>query len=173
MLHNLDVAHYRNGEPVRQAQSVEEWREATSREEGAWCWAGGNARGERRLYNWYAVADPRGLAPEGWRVASEADWQALAEALGGEEVAGGALKGSGFGRQGSSGFAAAAVGSRNCLGGFYGEKRAAFFWSADEAGAFDAWNRELTAGSERLGRVAVGKSLGLSIRCVRDAESAR
>jgi uncharacterized protein (TIGR02145 family) len=27
-----------------------------------------------RIYNWYAVSDPRGLCPEGWRVPSEEEW---------------------------------------------------------------------------------------------------
>ena len=39
-----------------------------------------------KLYNWYAVADERGLCPEGWRTPSHDDWtqleQAVCEALG-------------------------------------------------------------------------------------------
>jgi uncharacterized protein (TIGR02145 family) len=30
------------------------------------------------LYNWYAVSDPRGLCPAGWRVPDESDWNQLA-----------------------------------------------------------------------------------------------
>lgn len=29
------------------------------------------------LYNWYAVNDPRGLAPEGWHIPSQTEWQTL------------------------------------------------------------------------------------------------
>ncbi len=45
-----------------------------------------------RLYNWYAVNDPRGLAPVGWHVATDSEWTRLTESLGGDESAGGALK---------------------------------------------------------------------------------
>ncbi len=33
------------------------------------------------LYNWYAVNDPRGICPEGWRIPSDADWTRLAAHL--------------------------------------------------------------------------------------------
>ena len=45
-----------------------------------------------KLYNWFAVADPRGIAPKGWRVASAADFQLLADSLGGKDSAGAAMK---------------------------------------------------------------------------------
>ena len=45
-----------------------------------------------KLYNWYAVNDPRGLAPAGWHVPSDAEWTELINCLGGEDVAGGKMK---------------------------------------------------------------------------------
>ena len=45
-----------------------------------------------KLYNWYAVNDPRGLAPAGWHVASDAEWTELTNCLGGESEAGGKMK---------------------------------------------------------------------------------
>jgi uncharacterized protein (TIGR02145 family) len=39
------------------------------------------------LYNWYAVSDSRGLAPEGWHVPSMDEWNALNTYLGGDNVA--------------------------------------------------------------------------------------
>lgn len=35
-----------------------------------------------KLYNYLAVSDSKGLAPEGWHVASDADWKALERAIG-------------------------------------------------------------------------------------------
>lgn len=37
---------------------------------------------EKNLYNWYAVNDPRGLAPNGWHVPTEEQWSTLEEFLG-------------------------------------------------------------------------------------------
>jgi uncharacterized protein (TIGR02145 family) len=36
--------------------------------------------------------DPRGLAPEGWHIPSEDEWEALTDFLGGETVAGKKMK---------------------------------------------------------------------------------
>jgi uncharacterized protein (TIGR02145 family) len=35
-----------------------------------------------KLYNYLAVSDSKGLAPEGWHVASDAEWKALERAIG-------------------------------------------------------------------------------------------
>ncbi len=149
MAENLATDRYRNGDPIRHAKSVEEWNDAISKQEGAWCDYGNEPDGGR-LYNWFAVADPRGLAPEGWRVPTDADWRKLEAATGGR------------------GFETAFTGSRNCLGIFFGKSRTAFFWTATPSGEFDAWNREISEGSRKLQRVSVAKGLGLSVRCVKE-----
>lgn len=143
---NLDVVRYRNGDPVLEAASVAEWNDALAKGEGAWCRHGGE-----RLYNWYAVADPRGLAPNGWHIPSDAEWSELESATGGR----------GFSITGYPG-------SRNCLGDFFGQGTLAFFWTSTPSGGFDAWNREASAGGTKLRRVGIGRGLGLSVRCVKD-----
>jgi uncharacterized protein (TIGR02145 family) len=45
-----------------------------------------------RLYNWYAVNDPRGLAPEGWVIPNKKEWIKLIDFLGGNKLAGIKLK---------------------------------------------------------------------------------
>ena len=45
-----------------------------------------------RLYNWYAATDPRGIAPIGWHVPSDDEWQTLIDYAGGNTVAGGKLR---------------------------------------------------------------------------------
>src|SRR5688572_17249890 len=68
MVKNLDVDHYRNGDPILQVTDPNEWDVLTT---GAWCYIYNNtASGDiyGKLYNWYAVNDPRGLAPTGWHV---------------------------------------------------------------------------------------------------------
>src|SRR5262245_42075520 len=71
---NLNVSHYRNGDPIPQVKNNAKWAALTT---GAWCWynndsANGAVYG--KLYNWYAVNDPRGLAPEGWHIPSDGEW---------------------------------------------------------------------------------------------------
>ncbi|MCF8382467.1 MAG: fibrobacter succinogenes major paralogous domain-containing protein [Chlorobium sp.] len=176
MSRNLDTDRYRNGDPVRHAASEAEWHDAASKEEGAWCWYGGereNGRVYGRLYNWYALADPRGLAPKGWHIPSDREWQELVDFLGKDPAAGRALKspkgwGSPAGDEGSSGFRALPAGSRNCLGGFFALGRDAFFWSATPSGDFEAWNREFTGRNDAVRRVSVNKSIGFSVRCLKD-----
>ena len=48
-----------------------------------------------KLYNWYAVNDPRGLAPEGWHIPSDFEWTTLINTLGGSASAGGPMKAMG------------------------------------------------------------------------------
>jgi hypothetical protein len=69
MTKNLNVSRYRNGDPIPQVQQGDaiEWETLTT---GAWCYfKSGNFTADDRihgkLYNWYAVNDPRGLAPVG------------------------------------------------------------------------------------------------------------
>jgi uncharacterized protein (TIGR02145 family) len=50
------------------------------------------ALGYGLLYNWYAATDVRGVAPSGFRVATDSDFQTLRSELGGTTLAGGQLK---------------------------------------------------------------------------------
>jgi uncharacterized protein (TIGR02145 family) len=89
---NLDVTRYRNGDPIPQVQDSAAWSNLTT---GAWCYyenqtANGTVYG--KLYNWYAMNDPRGIAPEGWHVPTDAEWTVMIDSLGGAAVAGGKLK---------------------------------------------------------------------------------
>jgi hypothetical protein len=38
------------------------------------------------IYNWFVVEDERGIAPNGWRVATKDDWDNIIECLGDQEV---------------------------------------------------------------------------------------
>ncbi|MBL0357963.1 MAG: fibrobacter succinogenes major paralogous domain-containing protein [Chitinophagaceae bacterium] len=71
---NLDVDQYRNGDPIPQVTDAVQWAGLTS---GAWCWYNNDSATYAaiygRLYNWYAINDPRQLAPEGWYIPSNAD----------------------------------------------------------------------------------------------------
>ena len=66
---NLRVGHFRNGEEIPHCESDEDWIAAAYNAQPAWCHCDGDSQNDAhygRLYNWFAVTDPRGLVPEGW-----------------------------------------------------------------------------------------------------------
>lgn len=85
MTKNLDVSTFRNGDPIPQAKTVEEWKKAGENRQPAWCYNDNDpANGAKygKLYNWYAVNDPRGIAPVGYHIPSDAEWRKLKDYLG-------------------------------------------------------------------------------------------
>jgi uncharacterized protein (TIGR02145 family) len=143
MRKNLDVRTYRNGDKIPHVKSKAIWDTLTT---GAWCWynndsATGAAYG--KLYNWYAVNDPRGLAPTGWHVPSDAEWDTLSTFLGGDGYAGGKMKETGTTHwwdpnadaTNSSGFTALPGGTRYYLGEFFDAGGYGYWWSSTEATA--------------------------------------
>ncbi len=89
---NLNVSTYRNGDIIPQVQDRNIWTSLTT---GAWCYYDNdpsNGTKYGKLYNWYAVNDPRGLAPKGYHIPTNAEWTTLTDYLGGKDVAGTKLK---------------------------------------------------------------------------------
>jgi len=85
---NLDVDRFQNGDIIPQAKTAEEWNKATKKGRPAWCYCDNNPiNGVKygKLYNWYAVNDPRGLAPQGYHIPSSIEWNNLIESLEGAE----------------------------------------------------------------------------------------
>lgn len=73
---NLNVVTFRNGDTIPEAKSEKDWETAGYNKQPAWCYNENNAGyGVKygKLYNWYAVNDPRGLAPNGWHIPSDAE----------------------------------------------------------------------------------------------------
>jgi uncharacterized protein (TIGR02145 family) len=91
MTKNLDVTQFKNGDPIPQAQTDEAWQEAGFSGKAAWCYVtitnedGVNQELKRygKLYNSFAINDPRGIAPEGWRISSTDDWGNLEQYISG------------------------------------------------------------------------------------------
>jgi len=77
---NLDVTTFRNGDEIRNAKSREEWIECLQNGIPAYCdYRNDTTLGKiyGHLYNWFAIADPRGLAPKRARVSNNRDWSGL------------------------------------------------------------------------------------------------
>jgi len=175
MKENLKVTHYRNGNAIPKVTDNTAWIDLST---GAYCNYGNdvnNVTTYGRLYNWYAVNDTRNIAPTGWHVPSDAEWQTLVDYLGGENVAGGKMKETGTthwqtpntGATNESEFSALPGGARyggtyDNIGNFEG------WWSATEYGGFYAWDRRLNYSSSGVSRYLTSKRYGFSVRCVGD-----
>ncbi|MBN1183262.1 MAG: caspase family protein [Bacteroidales bacterium] len=186
MAENLKVTHYLNGDPIPQVSSYKEW---SALQTGAYCCYTNdptyvNIHG--LLYNWFAVNDPRGLAPKDWHIPSEKEWQELEKTLGmsmleiedngyfgfrGKDE-GGKLKGTthwaspNTGATNESGFSAFASGSRNMTGAFCCIGTRAFFWTSTKNGNTHAWFRGLQNDKSSIQHLGDYKQPGYSIRCI-------
>jgi uncharacterized protein (TIGR02145 family) len=176
---NLTVSYFRNGDAIPEAKTQEDWQKAGDEGKPAWCYYENDpANGEKygKLYNWYAVNDPRGLAPEGWHVPSDAEWTKLTEYLGGHKIAGARMKAtSGWTSNGdrnrngtnTSGFAALPGGDRNYNGLFYNIGVYGKWWSSTEEWTTQMLMRYLTFDNFEYPDHSV-KQAGLSVRCIKD-----
>jgi uncharacterized protein (TIGR02145 family) len=77
---NLNVSTFRNGDPIPEVKTNEEWITADNNKQPAWCYPEEGGR-FGKLYNYYAVNDPRGLAPFGWHIPTIAEWGVLGKIL--------------------------------------------------------------------------------------------
>lgn len=177
MVENLDVNHFRNGDPVPHAQTKEQWEESGRKRRPAWCYYENdpdNGKQYGRLYNWYAVTDPRGLAPAGWHIPGKDEWADLGDSHGGRRKAGSELKSTqGWGSRGNgtneSGFTGLAGGMRTDKGAFQYNGIYGYWWSQDELNDSYAYYRYLYCKSGKLfSYINCFKSSGFSVRCVRD-----
>ena len=93
MADNLNVSRFKNGDEIKEVKSIDEWAYACENQIPAWCYYKNDVMNTYgKLYNWCAILDPRGLAPEGWHIPSYSEWKILIDKLGGSKVAGGKMK---------------------------------------------------------------------------------
>jgi uncharacterized protein (TIGR02145 family) len=114
---NLDVSTYRNGDVIPEVQDSNAWSKLTT---GAWCYYENDASNGTKygkLYNWYAVNDPRGLAPKGYHIPGYEDWLILTDYLD-EDIKHGVIILSGTKMKSTSGWAESRNGTNSS--GFLG-----------------------------------------------------
>jgi len=170
---NLNVTTYRNGDVIPQVQDANAWANLST---GAWCYyenntANGSSYG--KLYNWYAVNDPRGLAPKGYHIPTDNEWTILSENLGGTSEAGTKMKSSsGWKNNGNgtntTGFAGLPGGYRYSFGNFYFVGANGYWWSSSESNTDNAWYRSLDNNFGYVYSYYGNERDGFSVRCLRD-----
>lgn len=186
MVENLRTTHFKDNTPIYLSENT--W---SNLQNSSYCWFLNNTTYKEiygGLYNWYAVNDPKGLAPEGWHVATQQDWETLIAYLGGDgNNVGIKLKEagnshwnvfSGISADNSSGFTALPGGYRRhdnsnfAQNGNYGH-----FWTAgeDQINGTISYVR-LDYNSNMFNYLTQpyifnnfeSKSFGFSVRCVKD-----
>lgn len=178
---NLNVATFRNGDPIPEARTSEEWDRAGKLKQPAWCYYNNDPKNGAiygKLYNWYAVNDSRGLAPMGYKVASDNDYRILINFLGGESVAGKKLKSSKEWWNdcevlSSFGFSAIPAGRRLATGLYIDSTptfeelgETGYFWTSEEFSSLVTLIRYVTC-SPGMDITAEFKQIGLSVRCIK------
>jgi len=184
---NLNVDTYLNGDPIPEVTDPTAWVGLTT---GAWCYnSNDSANGPiyGKLYNWFAVNDPRGLAPVGYHIPTNDEMTTLLDyidpaSIGGTVTpnnAGGPLKEIQFchwetpntAATDSTGFTALPGGFRENLFGVFGTPgELGIFWSATENDAPDAYAFQLLNTNSWAYKHDFDKNHGYSVRCIKDTE---
>jgi uncharacterized protein (TIGR02145 family) len=161
---NLRVFKFRNGDPIPIIQDSDEW---VMLQEAAMCI---NPNNGECYYNWHAVADKRGLAPEGFHVPSHMEWLELIRYCGGDEKAGNLLKSTKkWGGTGPvKGFNAIPSGYRDYGSGyFYLQGGYGYWWSSTPNGSAACYC-SLFSGDSEACRGSAAFENGLSVRLIKD-----
>lgn len=173
MADNLGVTAFRNGDVIADTPDAKSWMKANARELPAFS-AYENSSNNREkwglLYNYFAVSDPRGLCPLGWRIPNNKDWSELENQLGKgtasfkmKSKAGWIDNGNG---SDESGFNGLPGGFRIQNGDFRLGLRVAYWWSESEDDMKQVTSILLFDYDKQIFRIQYPKQLGQSVRCI-------
>jgi uncharacterized protein (TIGR02145 family) len=176
MTENLNVNIFRNGDSIPQAKTNQEWQLAGENKQPAWCYYNNDpANGAKygKLYNWYAVNDSRGLAPEGWHIPKDSEWTTLINNIGGKDLAGNKMKSSsGWVKNGNGtneiGFSGFPSGFRDYPGLFESLGYGCYWWSSTVYHSEFAWYHHIYYDGGLALRHYYGFEGGNSVRCLKD-----
>ena len=160
MAENLRVSRYRDGYLIPHVENLNEWGGLGK---GAWCNSDNDNDTDKKVYNWYAVNDNRGLAPKGWHVPSDEEWETLITFLGNEEITN--PNNSDSIKDIFSGIVGGFKVDDNPLNyiGTYGD-----WWSSTGHKAYYSWNSKVYYDDSYVGRSSGVMTNGFSVRCVMD-----
>jgi uncharacterized protein (TIGR02145 family) len=196
MAENLRTTHYRSGDPI--TTTIPDTKDINSEDNPKYQWAlnGDESKVDKygRFYTWDAAVDTRNIAPLGWHLPTESDFDQLEDYLRYSGYSQYSWKGYQIGKSMSanvewlydkyegnvgclasknnqSNFNALPVGYRNDNSEFHAFSFAALFWCSDERNSTDAFSRELCADLSYLYHCYSPKKMGCSIRCVKDDDT--
>src|ERR1035437_7649387 len=173
MVQNLDVSHFRNGDAIPEAKTDNEWNTAVMEKKPVWCYYDNSPANEEKygkLYNRYAVIDPRGLAPAGWHVPVREEWEKMMNSLPDNAETGKKMKSTAEG-----GYAFIQGGYRKNYS-FSGIGIIGQWWSSTEKTMYGAWASSVYTGCSvfslyiehnRFYSSEYSKE-GFSVRCIKN-----
>jgi uncharacterized protein (TIGR02145 family) len=177
MAENLRTANYRNGDPIPSfiVNAPSNWGLFS----GAYCIYNNDPSNEAiygKLYNWYAVADPRNVCPAGWHVPTDLNWLDLINYLGVPCAAGGKMKSTGTqywqspntDATNESGFSGLPGGHVTGAGQFFSIGGEGRWWGSTITQP--SWSDEcvLSSNNSNAGLTENTIDAGLSVRCLKD-----
>lgn len=173
---NASITTYNNGDVIPEVSDPTAWAGLTT---GAWCHVNNDPTNEPiygRLYNWYAINDPRGFAPPGYHVPTSVEWNLLINSQGGSAIAGGKLKESLYCHwylpntlaTNLSGFTALPGGERVSNGAFSAPGILGLWWSATPYNSADAESFKMVYNSTLVSTGHFTKKNGHSVRFIKD-----
>ena len=176
MVENLKVTHYRNKEPIAVIADPMKW---SFLESGACCDYDNSSFISEvygKLYNYYAVIDPRQLCPDGWHIPTDQEWSELTSYLGEKNNTGGRLKeettdywqSPNTGATNESCFTALPGGNRAPDGSFTHFGGGGYWWSSSGFGIYDAWSRYIFYNSGNIYRYDSNIRSAFSVRCLKN-----
>jgi uncharacterized protein (TIGR02145 family) len=196
---NLKTTKYQNGDAIPNLTGNNEWTSTSTSPDlangtGAWCHNNNQSSYNTvygKLYNWYAVVDPRNVCPAGWHVPNDAEWSVLINYLdpnanGGDNLnntAGNKMKSIGTQYWAASsaevtnqsGFSAEPAGLRYSIsdagaeGAFIAPGNNSTWWSSTRYANYSvAWARIVYSSDPTAGRLFSSMQRGYSVRCIKN-----
>ena len=181
MTENLKTTRYNDGSKIENTgNNNQAWIDNRT---GAYSWYDNDISNKEffgALYNWYAV-NTNNLCPRGWRVPSDAEWNAIsryiagsrANSSGNDLVSEDAEIDPGLFRfvPGGTRYTNFTSGSRESSEGyFYYLGKTGRWWASDDVSPSGAWYRSMYIDSDKFYRGVNKKTTGFSIRCIRDVK---
>jgi uncharacterized protein (TIGR02145 family) len=186
---NLDTSTYSDGTPIPQVTDSNTWNNLTT---GAWCYYENNSTNGTiygKLYNSYAVEGiydnasltnvslRKKLAPVGWHIPTNSEWEILYTFLGGQAIAGGKMKATqgwiapNVGANNFSGFTGLPGGFRRNYGTFENIGNKGLWWSSSRT-AQGIYNyviiENVYTSLDFITSTNSNKQIGFSVRCVKN-----
>lgn len=177
MAENLKATKFRTTDQITNTNNASDWGSTTT---GGYVDYNSNITNTSTygtLYNWYAINDTKNIAPQGWKIPTDADWTTLTTTLGGESIAGDKLKESSINYWGlmnsgtnNYGFGALPGGYRLSNGTFYYQGTYAAWWTGSEGStSTKAYYRMISSTLGSVSRSDYSKNGGFAVRCIKSS----